>query len=66
MANTVQFTNTTPSTNATSGAVTITGGLGVSNNIYTAGRVGFSNSTNISVAYTYYNATTDSLDTVFG
>ena len=66
MANTAQFTNSTASGNATSGAVTITGGLGVANNIYVAGRVGYSNATNISVAYTYYNATTDSLDTVFG
>jgi len=66
LSNTVQFTNTTISTNAVSGAVTIVGGLGVNNNIYTAGRVGFSNSTNISVAYVYYNSATDSIDTVFG
>jgi hypothetical protein len=66
MANTVAFSNTEASTNAISGAVVITGGLGVNGNIYTAGRVGFSNATNISVAYTYYNATTGSLDTVFG
>jgi len=66
MANTVAFSNTAASTNAISGAVVITGGLGVNGNIYTAGRVGFSNATNISVAYTYYNATTGSLDTVFG
>jgi hypothetical protein len=66
MANTAQFTNSTASGNATSGAVTITGGLGVANNIYVAGRVGYSNATNISVAYTYYNAVSDSIDTVFG
>lgn len=66
MANTAQFTNTTSSGNATSGAVTITGGLGVANNVYVAGRVGYSNSTNISVIYTYYNQTLNSMDTVFG
>jgi hypothetical protein len=59
-------TNATPSGNATSGAVQITGGIGVANNIYTAGRVGFSNATNQSVVYQYYNASTNSLDTVFG
>jgi hypothetical protein len=65
MANSVLFSNTTSSVNATSGAVVITGGLGVNNNIYTAGRVGFANSST-SVAYSYYNAVTDSIDTVFG
>ena len=60
------FTNTTASGNATSGAITTAGGLGVANNLYVGGRVGFSNSTNISVVYQYYNATTNSLDTVFG
>ena len=62
----VTFTSTTPSGNATSGAVLITGGLGVANNIYTAGRVGFSNSTNISVAYQFFNQSNNSIDTVFG
>lgn len=64
--NTHSFTNTTASGNATSGAVKITGGLGVANNIYTAGRVGWSNSTNVSVVYQQYNSTTGSLDVVFG
>jgi len=60
------FSNTTTSGNNTSGAVKITGGLGVSDNIYTDGRVGFANSTNISVVYMYYNETLGTLDTVFG
>jgi hypothetical protein len=60
------LTSTTTSGNAVSGALVVSGGIGVANNIYVAGRVGFSNATNISVAYTYYNATTNSLDTVFG
>jgi hypothetical protein len=64
--NTHSFTNTRPSGNAATGTITVSGGVGVSNNIYVGGRVGFSNSTNISVVYEYYNATTNSLDTVFG
>jgi hypothetical protein len=66
MANTAYFSNTAASGNATSGAVTILGGLGVANNIYVGGRVGFSNASNISVVYQQYNATTGSLDVVFG
>ena len=62
----INVTNATASGNATSGAITVTGGIGVSNNIYTAGRVGFSNATNQSVVYQYYNVGTNSLDTVFG
>jgi len=65
-ASNVTFTSATASGNATSGAVILSGGLGVANNIYAAGRFGFSNSTNISVAYQYYNASNNSIDTVFG
>lgn len=64
-ANIVIFSNTRVSTNANSGAVIIAGGLGVSGNVYTANRVGYSNTTNSSIVYTYYNTTTLSLDTVF-
>lgn len=60
------FTNTAISGNATSGAITTAGGLGVANNIYAGGRIGFSNSSNISVGYFQYNATTGSIDLVFG
>jgi hypothetical protein len=66
LSNTAYFSNTAASTNAVSGAVTVLGGLGVANNIYTGGRFGFSNSTNISVAYTVYNQTLNTIDTVFG
>jgi len=65
-ANIIVFSNTRISTNANSGAVIIAGGLGVSGNIYTANRIGYSNTTNVSVVYTYYNTITSSLDTVFG
>ena len=60
------FSITTPSTNAVSGALQITGGVGIYGNIYTGGVIGISNSANVSVVYQYYNLTTDSLDTVFG
>jgi hypothetical protein len=66
LANIVIFSNTTVSTNANSGAVIIAGGLGVSGNVYIANRLGYSNTSNQTVVYTYYNATTLSLDTVFG
>jgi len=60
------FTNSTASGNNATGAVKVTGGVGITGNMYTAGRVGFANTTSVSVAYTYYNNTTKSLDTVFG
>ena len=66
MSNTVYFSNTAASTNNVSGAVTVLGGLGVNGNIYTASRVGFANSGNTGVAYTYYNEVLNSIDTVFG
>ena len=59
------FTNTTDSTSDATGALKTSGGLGVAKNIYTAARMGFAASST-SVAYTYYNSTTLSLDTVFG
>jgi hypothetical protein len=61
-------TDTTASTSNLTGAFKVTGGVGVTGNIYTAGRVGYASNTTsgTSAAYTYYNATTGSLDTVFG
>jgi len=66
LASSYAFTNTTASVNSNSGAITTLGGIGANGNIYTAARVGFANSTGANQAYTYYNATTGSLDTVFG
>lgn len=60
------FTNSTASGNNSTGAITIVGGLGVNGNIYTASRVGFANTSNVSVVYTYYNQSVGGLDTVFG
>jgi hypothetical protein len=53
------------STSGVTGALTVAGGLGVTNNIYTGGRIGWSNSANTSVVYQIYNSTTNSLDTYF-
>ena len=65
--------STTQSTSTTTGALVVNGGIGINanayvgGNIYTQQRQGFTYSgNNTSVAYTYYNATTGSLDTVFG
>jgi hypothetical protein len=62
------FSDTTASTSSTTGAVKIGGGLGVVGNIYvgSASKVGYVNASNVSVVYQYYNAATNSLDTVFG
>jgi hypothetical protein len=61
----VNITNQTSSTSNATGALIVSGGVGVANNIYTAARVGYS-SGGVSVAYTYYNSANNSLDTVFG
>jgi len=61
-------TDATASTSNLTGAFKVTGGVGVTGNIYTAGRVGYASNTTsgTSAVYTYYNASTSSLDTVFG
>jgi len=58
--------STSSSSNLTSMAITSYGGIGANGNIYTNGRVGFANSSNISVVYQTYNIATGTLDTVFG
>lgn len=58
-------TNTTVSSSTGTGALQVRGGLGVGGNIYTSQRVGYVNTSNVSRVYQYYNAVTDSLDTVF-
>ena len=66
-------TSTTASNSTTTGALLVSGGAGVGANVYVGGniytqqRTGYTyNGNNTSVAYTYYNATTNSIDTVFG
>ena len=66
LASSYAFTNTTASVNSNSGAITTLGGIGANGSIYTAARIGFANSTGANQAYTYYNANTGTLDTVFG
>ena len=62
------LSDTTASTSSTTGSLKLGGGLGVAGNIYvgSASKVGFVNASNVSAVYQYYNAATDSLDTVFG
>jgi hypothetical protein len=43
-----------------------TGRADIKGDIYTQGKVGMADSSNVSKVYQYYNASTDSLDTVFG
>ena len=65
----LNLTGTTVSTTNTTGALIVAGGAGVSGNIYVGGtnsRVGWVGAGSASVVYQYYNATTSSLDTVFG
>ena len=65
--------SSTNSTSSTTGALVVSGGAGISGNVYVGGniytqqRTGYTYSgNNTSVAYTFYNATTNSIDTVFG
>jgi len=65
-ANQTLFTSTNASPNAIAGAIISYGGIAANGNVYTAGRIGYANSAGANQAYTYYNASTGSLDTVFG
>ena len=65
--NTLTLASTSSSTSTTTGALQVRGGVGISNNVYVGGRVGFVNTAgNASVVYQFYNTATNSLDTVFG
>jgi hypothetical protein len=63
---TVIIPGTQTSISTTTGALQVAGGIGVGNNVYVAGRVGYVNAANVSFVYQYYNTATNSLDTVFG
>ena len=54
------------STKANTGSLIVNGGVGVSDSIYVGNKVGFSNTSNVSMVYQFYNSSTNSLDTVFG
>jgi len=64
--NTLTLAGTTAATNTTTGALQVKGGVGVGGNIYSGNRIGWTSATNVSAVYQYYNAATNSLDTVFG
>jgi hypothetical protein len=59
------ITNATTASNTSSGALQVAGGIGVGDSIYIKNRVGYVNNSNICRVYQYYNAASDSLDTVF-
>ena len=63
--NTLTLAGTAASTSTTTGALQVVGGVGVGGSIYVGNRVGFVNTSNVSTVYQYYNAATNSLDTVF-
>ena len=66
--NVVATAGTVSSSNVT-GAVVVSGagGLGVGGNVYVGNRMGYVWAANsVSAAYTYFNSTTNSIDTVFG
>ena len=57
--------NTYSSYSNSNNALQVSGGVGVANSVYVGGRVGFGNTTT-SFAYTTYNSTFNSIDTIFG
>ena len=60
------YVGNTSSYSTTNNAINVIGSIGTANSIYVGNRVGFANSNNISVIYQSYNASTNSLDVVFG
>jgi hypothetical protein len=68
ITNQLIIANSTPSISNGTGALIVQGGVGVTGNIYIGANsvMGFANSASNSVVYQVYNATTNSLDTIFG
>jgi hypothetical protein len=66
VSNTLTISSTALTTSTTTGALTVAGGVGVGGSVYVGNRVGFVNASNVSAVYQYYNAATNSLDTIFG
>jgi hypothetical protein len=64
--NTLTLAGTVVATNTTTGALQVKGGVGIGGSVYVGNKVGFVNASNVSTVYQYYNAATNSLDTVFG
>jgi hypothetical protein len=66
VSNTLTVSSTVSAYSTTTGALQVVGGIGVGDSVYVGNRVGFVNTGNVSTVYQYYNAATNSLDTVFG
>jgi len=68
ITNQLTIANSTSSISNGTGALIVQGGVGVTGNIYIGANsvMGFANSASNSVVYQVYNATTNSLDTIFG
>jgi len=68
ISNQLIIANSTSSISNSTGALIVTGGVGVTGNIYIGASsvLGFANNASKSVVYQVYNATTNSLDTIFG
>jgi hypothetical protein len=64
--NTLTLAGTLASISTTTGALQVRGGIGVGGSVYAGNRIGFVNTSNVSTVYQFYNAATNSLDTVFG
>jgi hypothetical protein len=64
--------NETQSTDKDTGALIVEGGVGVEKtvhvgeSVYAGDKLGFADTTGVSIVYQQYNALTDSLDTIFG
>ena len=65
IANQLIVANTYSSYSNSNNALQVSGGVGVANSVYVGNRVGFGNTTT-SLAYTTYNSTFNSIDTIFG
>jgi hypothetical protein len=62
----VNIVSTTTTTSSNNGSLVVSGGAGITDSLYVGNRIGFSNTSNISVAYQVYNPATQTIDTVFG
>jgi len=67
IAGNTNITSTTPTTNTITGALVVSGGHAVGGNLYVGSRIGYVwTGNNVSSAYTIFNNTAVSIDTIFG
>jgi hypothetical protein len=62
----ISSTNSADSMSNVTGAVVISGGIGVGKNLYVGNAVGWVYPNSVSAVYQVYNSVTNSLDTIFG